>query len=362
VTNSKASCVKILRPFSFHVIATLLLVLLIATFASAGHSLSWRLFAALLSVACVSWYLILFFRRKPGEREGSAGRTEMGRRFASLLAVLSLFPAGYAAYDLLQVARNRDEAASGRQLGDGGGAAQREVSLAIEMKLLPAGSFLMGEVSKRRQISEPFLLGTYPVTQGEYERVMEATPSKFKGNDRRPVEQVSWFDAIEFCNRLSKLEELPPYYKVVGTDVTILGGLGYRLPTEAEWEYACRAGSEGAYCFGDDEKQLKQYAWFYENSGGTTHRVGEKQPNDWGLYDMHGNVWEWCWDWYFEGGGSDGSFRVLRGGSWWSLAWPCRSAVRGWYDPEYRGSDLGFRLARSSVRQEQPVSGAESGG
>ena len=229
--------------------------------------------------------------------------------------------------------------------------------MALQLKLLPAGSFLMGEGSEQRQVSitEPFLLGTYPVTQGEYERVMKANPSEFQGNDRRPVEKVSWFDAIEFCNRLSKLEERPPYYKVAGTDVTVLGGLGYRLPTEAEWEYACRAGSEAAYCFGSDENRLGQYAWFNQNAGSTTHPVGEKQPNAWGLYDMHGNVWEWCWD-------DEPSSRVFRGGGWGSNARRCRSAFRGRGDPEDRGDYLGFRLARSSVRQDQPVSGAESGG
>ncbi len=132
----------------------------------------------------------------------------------------------------------------------------------IQLTLIPAGSFLMGEGKKQRQVSitEPFLLGTYPVTQGEYERVTKENPSEFKGDDRRPVEQVSWFDAIEFCNRLSYHEHLPPYYYVRDLEVRIVGGVGYRLPTEAEWEYACRAGSEGSYCFGDHPEELGRYA------------------------------------------------------------------------------------------------------
>ncbi len=158
---------------------------------------------------------------------------------------------------------------------------------------------------------------------------------------------------MEFCNRLSNLEGLPPYYEVVETDVTILRGVGYRLPTEAEWEYACRAGSEGAYCFGNDVEQLDRYAWFSGNSGGTTHPVGEKQGNDWGLYDMHGNVWEWCWD-LFE----KGSYRVARGGGWYNFARFCRSADRRRSVPGYRHYDLGFRLARSSVESSQVESGA----
>ena len=194
------------------------------------------------------------------------------------------------------------------------------------------------------------------MTQGEYKRVMNENPSRIQGDDRRPVERVSSFDAIEFCNRLSKLEGLPPYYEGAGTDVTVRGGLGYRLPTEAEWEYACRSGSKAAYCFGDDEQQLDQYAWFDQNSGSTTHPVGEKQPNAWGLCDMYGNVWEWCWDLW------EGSSRVIRGGSWRDSAGGCRSAYRDGDVPGGRFHSLGFRLARSCVRQDQPGSGAESGG
>ena len=225
-------------------------------------------------------------------------------------------------------------------------------SIGMRLKLLPSGTFLMG---------------IYPVTQGEYERVMKTNPSKFQSkflsrffpskfqnDNRRPVEQVSWYDAIDFCNRLSELEGLSPYYDVDGEEVSVLGGVGYRLPTDAECYYACLADSEGRYCFGDDKSQLPKYAWYDVNSEGTTHPVGEKLPNAWGLYDMHGNVSEWCWD-------SAGAGRVLRGGCWEFGAWYCGATFRHQFEPEFRFGNLGFRLARSSARQDKPVSGARSG-
>jgi formylglycine-generating enzyme required for sulfatase activity len=160
-----------------------------------------------------------------------------------------------------------------------------------------------------------------------------------------PVERVSWEDAVEFCKQLS---ELPEEKKA---------GRVYRLPTEAEWEYACRAGSKAAYSFGANSKTLGDYAWFVDNSGEQTHPVGEKKANAWGLYDMHGNVWEWCSDWYGEyskgavsdpSGPSEDVYRVIRRGGWYNVAADCRSAVRYWDDPLDRGPDLGFRVALSS--------------
>ena len=229
-------------------------------------------------------------------------------------------------------------------------------SIGMQFKLIEPGTFLMGEEPHHQvTLTEPFRLGIYPVTRAEYERVMKENPSGFKDDERRPVEVVSWFNAIEFCNRLSEQEGLSPYYEVKGEEVDILNGTGYRLPTEAEWEYACRAGSTGAYCYGDDPKKLGEYAWFGENSGNETHVVGQKQPNALGLYDMHGNVWEWCWDLYGEYpqspqknpvGSSQGSGRVIRGGGWRSVAGRCRSAFRSWRGPGNRsGNDLGFRVA-----------------
>ena len=230
-------------------------------------------------------------------------------------------------------------------------------SISMKLVLIPAGEFLMGspdgdpsvfdgeQPQHRVRLTQPFCLGVTAVTQEQYEGVMGTNPSHFKGA-RLPVESVSWDDGVAFCRKLSAQE-----------------GRTYRLPTEAEWEYSCRAGSKSKWCFGDEESKLKEYAWYCDNSNGTTHPVGEKKPNTWGLYDMHGNVWEWCSDYWDENyyeqfrgkiavdptGPTAGSFRVLRGGSWIGGAGYCRSACRYGSTPGYRGSDLGFRVACSSV-------------
>ena len=221
--------------------------------------------------------------------------------------------------------------------------------------LIPAGEFMMGSEENdwekpvhKVKIRKPFYLGTCPVTQREWKSVMGDNPSKFKGNDL-PVEQVSWNDVQEFIRNLNEKE-----------------GTGkYRLPSEAEWEYACRAGTTTRYSFGDDEFELGGYAWYLENSYPMeTHPVGKKNPNPWGLYDMHGHVWECVQDkWHndYDGAPDDGSAReddsawgesgdsaprVFRGGAELSNACWCRSAYRNRVDPGRLGSDTGFRLLK----------------
>ncbi len=195
-----------------------------------------------------------------------------------------------------------------------------EITL-FEFCPIHAGTFKME--SNEVRIDQDFYLGKYQVTQQQWEAVMGNNPSNFKGGSL-PVETVSWDDAQIFIQKLNQLS----------------GKKNYRLPTEGEWEYACRAGSTSDYYFGDNESQLGEYAWYDGNSGATTHPVGQKKPNEWGLYDMAGNVWEWTDSWY----DSSHSNRVLRGGCWYINAEVCRSDYRCCYSPDYRYYYIGFRL------------------
>ena len=219
---------------------------------------------------------------------------------------------------------------------------------------IPAGEFKMGG-SVDVELTRSFWLMTTEVTQGQYRTVTGENPSHFEGDDL-PVETVSWLDAVTYANALSKREDLSPCYSISGSTVTWSEGLsctGYRLPTEAEWEYAARGGEGHVYSGSDD---VGDVGWYGENSGNTTHAVGGKAPNGYGLYDLSGNVWEWVWDWYGSTlpGGRDplgpeaGSFRVCRGGSWNNTALFVRVANRNWDYPGTRDNRLGFRLARTS--------------
>jgi len=206
------------------------------------------------------------------------------------------------------------------------------------------------------RLSKAFDLGIHEVTQGQYQAVMGDNPSQFKGSGDLPVEMVSWLDAVKFCNKLSEREKRTPFYRFDGTEVTVVGGNGYRLPTEAEWEYACRAKSTTPYPFGSEGGTLGEHAWYFSNSGKKTHPVGQKLPNAWGLYDMLGNVWEWCVDWYDEKyygsspptdppGAPGASRRVIPCGGWSIVPGYCRPASRVRRMPQGKNNDLGFRVA-----------------
>ena len=263
---------------------------------------------------------------------------------------------------------------------------------------IPAGKFQMGskvEYTDTHEvtISKGFYMGKYEVTQREYLEVMGSNPSYFssgaeegESQERRPVENVSWYDAVVYCNKRSIAENLEPVYKKGDeTDPNKWGDIpssgndeewdnisfdwdanGYRLPTEAEWEYAARGGTstteELIWSGTDTEAELGTYAWYWDNSDVKTHEVGMKDPNGYGLCDMSGNVWEWCWNWYTEKydtekeGGSDpkgassGSCRVFRGGGWNGNASLASVSYRCSDYPYGRNRDLGFRVVRTSSK------------
>jgi formylglycine-generating enzyme required for sulfatase activity len=225
-------------------------------------------------------------------------------------------------------------------------------NVTLKLIRLPAGDFLMGSFDTEAghsddegpvravALSKPFYIGVTEITQEQFEAVCEENPSTFKGA-RNPVEEISWEDAQVFCRELSRLT-----------------GKKFRLPTEAEWEYACRSGTRTTYCNGDGAEDLKKVGWFCfdPNVVKAARPVAGLQPNAWGLYDMHGNVWEWCSDWYGEGtyaadesrrdpqGPPGGTERVLRGGSWADEAEDCRAAYRDSQPPAYCDDDIGFRI------------------
>lgn len=278
----------------------------------------------------------------------------------SLLIPNSIFLSSRTALETLGILVNRHEVKQKQErlesftenLGKG---------VTLEIVAIPAGSFMMGapenekdsqdrELPQHRVSVPAFLMGKYPVTQAQWRAVagfpqvqqaLDPDPSSFKG-DNRPVEQVSWLEAVEFCARLSNHTKRK-----------------YRLSSEAEWEYACRAGTTTAYSFGNDVAQLENHAWYDKNSGGKTHPVGQKPSNAFGLYDMHGNVWEWCdddWHENYEGAPTDGRARIynndnryqgdklLRGGSWIDDARHCRSACRYGNVARFQYCSYGFRV------------------
>ncbi len=244
--------------------------------------------------------------------------------------------------------------------------------VAFPLRWMPAGRFVMGSPKSeagRWEVEGPqhevtitrgFWLGETPVTQAQWVAVMEKNPSRFKG-PQRPVEQVSWHECIEFAGRLN----------------AAVPGLGAALPTEAQWEYACRAGTQGAFhvegslCTAPEgsDPVLERLGWYGRNSGGETHEVKQKEPNAWGLYDLHGNVWEWCRDGFRKydaalerdpvGAAAESADRVIRGGGWFNHARYCRAASRYAFAPGFRWNYQGLRL---SAGQELQGQSGQSGG
>ncbi len=260
---------------------------------------------------------------------------------------LEIKPDDQKATELLAEVRRHLEPASTLTLDLGNG-------VKMEFVYIRPGKFTMGSDSDPKhnwqgvekpkhqvEITKGFYLGKYEVTQAQYEAVKGANPSRWK-EANRPVEQVSWTDAAEFCRLMSEKTRRE-----------------VRLPTEAEWEYACRAGTTTDWSHGSDSANFGEWAWYNGNAGGQTHPVGQKKPNAWGLCDMHGNVYEWVSDWYDAGyyasspgkdptGPTAGARRLVRGGGWYDASYPCRSAIRDRQPPTFRHANLGFRAAVSS--------------
>jgi formylglycine-generating enzyme required for sulfatase activity len=246
------------------------------------------------------------------------------------------------------------------------------------MVYLPGGEFTMGndrgnpdEAPAHKVKVSPFLMDKYEVTQEMFAKVQLPNPSHWNEQPKKPVERVRWRDAKQYCNERSIIEGLKPCYDEKTADWDCdYSASGYRLPTEAEWEYACKAGTEGDYDFGSPDK-LRQHAWLSENAGEQTHAVGQKKPNRWGIYDLYGNVSEWCEDvysatYYKESPGADpvgppspgkDVKRVMRGGSWKSSPDMCRASFRqgqktGDTDACFYTDYCGFRCVRRAKPEE----------
>ena len=254
----------------------------------------------------------------------------------------------------------------------------------VNMVRLDGNTFMMGspasepgrndnENQHRVTLTRSYLIGKYPVTQKEWVEIMGSNPSHFKGGDNLPVEMVSWFDAVEYCNKLSQKEGLTPVYTISGRNVSAdWNANGYRLPTEVEWEFAARAGTNTPFSTGmnitTDHANYDGRQPYNNNPAGvnraSTTPVGSFAPNALGLYDMHGNVVEWIWDWYSDylpdgqidpTGPASGSFRVLRGGAWSYSANGVRSAARQYNGPSLRHNSIGFRVVRNYVPGSRTV-------
>jgi formylglycine-generating enzyme required for sulfatase activity len=228
------------------------------------------------------------------------------------------------------------------------------VQAQIEVVLVPGGSFLREGSSVT---VDSFYIGRYEITQAQYQHVTGKNPSRFTQDPQLPVEQVSWYDAVAFCNALSAQESLESVYTINGTDVAInYSRNGWRLPTEAEWEFAARGGSASKGYTYAGSNDVSSVAWFADNSISKTYEGGLKAPNEFGLYDMSGNVFEWCNDWYGEyetgpqinpTGSGSGFLKVLRGGSWYYHSGTCAVVNRAFNRPDYTRGGVGLRVVRS---------------
>jgi formylglycine-generating enzyme required for sulfatase activity len=274
----------------------------------------------------------------------------------------------------------KPEETSGHAKAEPGSPIEVVTSSGIEMVSLPGGEFLMGSDQGTADEAPPhkvritaFLMDKFEVTHEMFAKAQLPNPSHWQDNPRKPVERVRWRDAKQYCNERSLLEKLKPCYNEKTPDFDCdYAASGYRLPTEAEWEYACRAGTEAPYDFGPADK-LRQFAWFADNASAKTHLVGEKKPNRWGLFDLYGNVSEWCEDVYSPtyyqksppldptgppNPGKDVQ-RVMRGGSWKASVGMCRATLRqgertGDSDACFFTDYCGFRCVRRATPEELP--------
>jgi len=254
----------------------------------------------------------------------------------------------------------------------------------VAMIRIPAGQFRMGSAAGQADEKpvhtvrlDAFWMDRHPVTQAQYQRLMGVNPSRRKGRANNPVEQVTWANAARYCNARSHEEGLDPCYDLSTWRCDLSAG-GYRLPTEAEWEYACRAGTRSTWFFGDKPDRLQIYAWYKANSGKRPRPVARKSPNPWGLCDMVGNVWQWCNDTYRVDyyktspsrnppGAARGDFKVVRGGSWDSPPSRCRSSARFKENPAFVRAcfgrdEYGFRCVRNATARStsQPATAPAS--
>jgi formylglycine-generating enzyme required for sulfatase activity len=350
-----------------------------------GWSIMWSLMSSMGNIIVAAALLIPFFifyvkilSRKflisdaLLERCGKAGKARHATRNLLITASMLLLAAVFGIVYYPQVSKVVEQV-RGSVMEIARKKAEERAMTAAGFVRIQGGVFTMGspdlEVSRSdeevwHQVTvSPFYMGKHEVTQQEYLAVMENNPSKFKG-DNLPVERVSWLDAVTYCNKRSQNEGLIPAYTIDGENVTWdRGANGYRLPTEAEWEYACRAGATGPFGIGDITTAQANYDGNYAYDGRAqgefrekTWDVGSGAANEWGLYDMHGNVREWCWDWYGAysadpqtdpAGPDSGLQKVFRGGSWYNSAQYLRSACRNSGVPASRDDKIGFRLVRS---------------